>query len=159
MTFRCTGSTMVYTKQELNKACNNFEPENLIGKGGSGLSTRAVSGCAMLLLRCSLRYTLATTYTVYRVLSKYYNLYCGMLFVYCFHVFSVQRGVTLLRATTESQMRTEVNTLSHFRHPNILPLMGYCTQPPCLVYPLMARRSLFVNLHEFRTIKVKDYPM
>lgn len=72
------------------------------------------------------------------------------------HTLYVQRGVSLLRATTEAQMQTEVNTLSRFRHPNILPLMGYCIQPPCLVYPLMARRSLFVNLHEYRTIKVNS---
>lgn len=37
-----------------------------------------------------------------------------------------------------------------FRHPNIVPLMGYCPQPPALVYPFMARQSLFRNLHQWK---------
>ena len=60
----------------------------------------------------------------------------------------------MLRATTKAQMKNEVAALSRYRHPNILPLMGYCADPPCLVFPLMARFSLFSNLHEFKAIKV-----
>lgn len=37
MTFRyIIGSTMVYSEQEITEACNNFQPESLIGKGGFG---------------------------------------------------------------------------------------------------------------------------
>lgn len=60
----------------------------------------------------------------------------------------------MLRATTQSIMRTEVDALSRFRHPNILSLMGYCLEPPCIVFPLMERLSLYTNLHEYNAIKV-----
>ena len=33
--------------------------------------------------------------------------------------------------------------------------MGYCLEPPCLVYPLMKRYSLFRNLHDEDFMKVK----
>ena len=67
---------------------------------------------------------------------------------------SNQRGVSSLRATSSSQLKTEVAALTRYRHPHILPLMGYCETPPCLVYPLMERSSLYRNLHEYRTLKV-----
>lgn len=35
-----------------------------------------------------------------------------------------------------------------FCHANLLPLLGYCCDPPALVYPLMINISLFHQLHE-----------
>ena len=71
--------------------------------------------------------------------------------------------MNLLRATTESQLKTEISTLTRcgtfcyvslctfrFRHPNLLPLMGYCTNPPVLVSPFIERGSLYVNLHKWK---------
>ena len=60
----------------------------------------------------------------------------------------------MLRATTAVQMKTEVAALSRYRHPSILQLMGYYLEPPCLVFPFMARLSLYVNLHDLEVIKV-----
>ena len=43
---------------------------------------------------------------------------------------------------------------NRYRHPNLVPLMGYCEKPPCLVYPLMKRYSLFKNIHDSDIMKV-----
>lgn len=44
----------------------------------------------------------------------------------------------------ESQFLTELRVLSEFRHGNLVPLVGYCTNGPqyCLVYEFMERGSL-----------------
>lgn len=84
---------------------------------------------------------------------------------------NLQHGMNMLRATTDSQLKTEISTLTRFvipgmnwesvckivfdyrfRHPNLLPLMGYCTQPPTLVSPFMERGSLYRNLHKWKVI-------
>ena len=35
-------------------------------------------------------------------------------------------------------------------HPNLLPLMGFCIEPPVLVSPFMERGSLYLNLHKWK---------
>ena len=82
----------------------------------------------------------------------------------------------MLRATTDFQLLTEISTLTRFsltlldvsvviyilfhifrfRHPNLLPLMGYCTQPPTLVSPYMERGSLYANLHKWKVADVGE---
>ena len=41
-------------------------------------------------------------------------------------------------------------SLFRYRHPNLIVLMGYCKNPPALVYPYMQRGSLYKNLHEWK---------
>lgn len=75
----------------------------------------------------------------------------------------------MLRAKSSTQLQTEVATLTQyttiyyyivmrvldffsytceFRHPNVVPLMGYCVQPPALVMPFMEGGSLLKRLHK-----------
>ena len=44
-----------------------------------------------------------------------------------------------------------------FRHPYLLMLMCYATEPPALVYPLMKNMSLHSNLHNYdvRAIRIQ----
>ncbi|CAM9475648.1 unnamed protein product, partial [Chrysoparadoxa australica] len=45
-----------------------------------------------------------------------------------------------------SQFAREVEILTICRHPNVVPLLGVCTEPPCLVYRLMPNNSLREHL-------------
>ncbi|GMH46665.1 hypothetical protein TrVE_jg3223 [Triparma verrucosa] len=47
-----------------------------------------------------------------------------------------------------AEFERELATLTHCRHENLLPLLGYCRAPDlCLVYPFMENGSLFDLLH------------
>lgn len=91
----------------------------------------------------------------------------------CSDLYLLQRGVSMLRGKASTQLQTEVSALTRYalshliqyniiyvysctryRHPNLVPLMGYCEDPPCLVYPLMQRYSLFKNLHDTDYLEV-----
>lgn len=41
---------------------------------------------------------------------------------------------------------------ARFCHPNLVPLMGYCIEPPSLVCPYMARLSLYHCLHNYKVL-------
>jgi serine/threonine protein kinase len=46
------------------------------------------------------------------------------------------------------QFAREVEVLSTCRHENIVPLLGVCPEPPCLVYRLMVNNSLRFHLND-----------
>ena len=51
----------------------------------------------------------------------------------------------------EQQFWAELKILGTFFHPNLLPVLGACTEsdrPMCLVYPFMGGRSLHSRLHQ-----------
>ena len=51
-------------------------------------------------------------------------------------------------------MCNTINT--RFHHPNLITLMGYSFEQKCLVYPYMARMSLFKNLHSLKAIQASN---
>jgi serine/threonine protein kinase len=42
----------------------------------------------------------------------------------------------------------EITALTKFRHPNLVPLMGYCASPPAMVLEYMEGGSLYSALHQ-----------
>jgi serine/threonine protein kinase len=48
------------------------------------------------------------------------------------------------RASIEAELRA----LTKFRHPNLVQLMGYCSNPAVIVYEYLPRGSLYDNIHE-----------
>lgn len=52
-------------------------------------------------------------------------------------------------AQTEKQFKSEMNTLAHLRHRNLVPLLGYCVagQEKLLVYKHMVKGNLWECLH------------
>ena len=89
---------MVYSEAELLKATNNFGETNLLGKGGFGAVYRGS------LRRCSVAVKKLTEVSCHSFIMRVIQ-----------HInFVCQRGQTMLRATTSSQLKTEVSALTRF---------------------------------------------
>ncbi|PKI69276.1 hypothetical protein CRG98_010349 [Punica granatum] len=60
----------------------------------------------------------------------------------------------------EKQFRSEMNRLGQLRHPNLVPLLGFCVveEEKLLVYKHMANGTLSSHLHENTTYSVLDWP-
>ena len=60
------------------------------------------------------------------------------------HYKELKRMIKQLEEGGGEDAAAEVELLSKCDHPNVLPLLGYCLQPPspCLVFPLMSGGTL-----------------
>ena len=108
---------VVLTFGELESATDCFAPERLIGKGGFGLVYRADAIASLPAERRPP--TLRAT------------------------------GLAVKRASTVLELRdfeTEVAILQSCAHAHLLPLLGVCAEPACLVFPLMVGGSLQARL-------------
>ena len=108
---------VVLTFGELESATDCFAPERLIGKGGFGLVYRADAIASLPAERRPP--TLRAT------------------------------GLAVKRASTVLELRdfeTEVAILQSCAHAHLLPLLGVCEEPACLVFPLMVGGSLQARL-------------
>ena len=108
---------VVLTFGELESATDCFAPERLIGKGGFGLVYRADAIASLAAERRPP--TLRAT------------------------------GLAVKRASTVLELRdfeAEVAILQSCAHAHLLPLLGVCEEPACLVFPLMVGGSLQARL-------------